>query len=131
MSEKHDYYINRWQRLIEKYQGSGMKLTDWCAANGVTHHQYYYWLSKVRSECYEAAVKQLQTTETNISATVPTQVQTGSFVEIKPEVVGEALDQASLNLPAAVIQKGSIRIEIMPNASASFISQLLSAVQYV
>ena len=60
----HDYYIKRWQQLIKKYQGSGMKLTDWCAANGVSKQQYYYWLSKVRSECYEEAYKPLQSAET-------------------------------------------------------------------
>ena len=131
MSEKHDYYIKRWQSLLKQYQGSGMKLADWCAGNGVTKHQYYYWLSKVRSECYDVAVKHLQTTEASIGATVPAQVQTGSFVEIRAEVVGETLDQASQNLPVAVVQKGGMRIEIMPNASTSLISQLLSAVQYV
>ena len=130
MSRKHDYYIKKWQSLIKNYQGSGMKLIDWCVANSVSKHQYYYWLSRVRSECYEVAVKQLQTTEACVSGTVPTQLQTGSFVEIRPEVVGETSDSASLNLPMAVVQKGSIRIEIMPNASTSFISQLLSAVQY-
>jgi len=131
MSEKHDYYIKWWQSLIKNYQGSGMKLTDCCAANGVSKHQYYYWLSRVRTECYEVAVKQLQATENGIKATVPTQLQTGSFIEIRPAVVSEPLDQASLNLPMAVIQKGSIRIEIMPNAPTSFIGQLLSAMQYV
>ena len=129
MSRKHDYYIKKWQRLIKQYQGSGMKLTDWCITNDVTKHQYYYWLSKVRSECYEMAVKQLQTPETDINAVVPMQVP-GSFVEIKPEIIGSNHEDGKLNPTMAVVQKDGIRVEIMSNASASFISQLLSAVQY-
>ena len=31
-----------------------MKVDDWCEANGVSHHQYYYWLRKVRkAACQE------------------------------------------------------------------------------
>jgi hypothetical protein len=43
-------------------------------------------------------------------------------------MVNEAYRQA--NLPAAGVQKDNIRIEIMPNATASFIRQLITAVRY-
>ena len=105
-----------------------MKLNDWCASNEVTKDQYYYWLSKVRKKYHGVAVKQLQTSNTSINVGITSEAGTGSFVEISPELVNEAFRQASL--PVAVVQKDNIRIEIMSNASASFIRQLLTAVQY-
>ena len=130
MSEKHKYQIKKWQCLIKEYQNSGMKLKDWCAANAVTKDQYYYWLRKIRSEGYEAAVKQLKRYETGVNGSIPLRVANGSFVEIGTEIVRGTLEQNNLNQPAAIVQKGSIRIEIMESASASFIRQLLEAVQY-
>ena len=105
-----------------------MKLGDWCSSNGVSKDQYYYWLSKVRAKYYEAAVKQLQAPELCDNTAIATGNEAGTFVEISPEMVNEAFKQA--RLPVAVVQKDNIRIEIMPNASASFIRQLLTAAQY-
>ena len=124
MSAKQDFQINRWQYLINEFQKSGKKLKDWCADNGISKDQYYYWISRVRLKYYDTAVKQLQTSEAIGNNIVG--VQNGAFVEINPEMVNEAFMQRSL--PAAVLQKDSIRIEIMPGASSSFIKQLLTAV---
>jgi len=128
MSVKQEYQIKRWQCLIKEYQESGMKLKDWCSENGVSKDQYYYWLSKVRSKYYEVAVNQLQTTRAGSDVAITPEVKNGEFIEIMPEMVNEAIKQAGL--PVAVLQKDNIRIEIMPSAPASFIRQLLAAVQY-
>jgi hypothetical protein len=128
MSANQDYQIEKWRHLIKEYQESGMRLIDWCADNGVSKDQYYYWLNKIRSKYYDVAVNQLQTTGTRSSVSIKPEGKSGEFVEIKPGVVNEVIKQAGL--PAAVLQKGNIRIEIMPSASASFIRQLLTAVQY-
>ena len=129
MSAKQDYQIKKWQCLIKEYQESGMKLGDWCSSNGVSKDQYYYWLSKVRTKYYDVAVKQLQAPEPgDNTAVVAVGNNDSAFVEISTEMVNEAFKQA--RLPVAVVQKDNIRIEIMPNASASFIRQLLTAAQY-
>ena len=82
MSRKHDYYFKKWQCLIKEYQTSGMTVVEWCAANGVSKHQYYYWLSKIRTECYEEAVTQLPAVKANNKTATPMQLQEGTFVEI-------------------------------------------------
>jgi len=128
MSAKQDYQIKKWQCLITEYQKSGMKLGDWCSSNGVSKDQYYYWLSKVRAKYYDIAVKQLQAPEPGDNTAVAVGNNGSAFVEISTEMVNEAFKQA--RLPVAVVQKDNIRIEIMPNASASFIRQLLTAAQY-
>ena len=128
MTVKQDFQIKRWQYLIKEFKESGMKLNDWCANNGVTKDQYYYWLRKVRLKYYDVAVKQLQTPESYSNTAVAADEKISRFVEINPEMVNEAFKQASA--PVAVVQKDNLRIEIMPNAPASFIRQLLTAVQY-
>jgi hypothetical protein len=130
MSRKHDFHLRKWQYLIEECQKSGMKILDWCATNQVTKHQYYYWLAKIRSECYEKSLSQLQAAKTGSSVSAPIQAQNGSFVEISPEMVNVVPKHGNPIQPVAVVQKGSIRVEIMSNAPASFIRQLLEAVRY-
>jgi hypothetical protein len=105
-----------------------MKLKDWCAANDISKYQYHYWWKKTRLEYYEMAVKKLQECEAGKNITVPVQVQRGSFVEIRPEIMREPPNHASQ--PMGVVQKGSIRVEILESATASFISRLLEAVHY-
>ena len=128
MSAKQDYQIEKWQRLLKEYQESGVKLSDWCSDNGVSKDQYYYWLNKVRRKYYDVAVNQLQASGVRGNTAIAPEIKNGGFIEIMPGMVNEAIKQASL--PAAVLQKDNIRIEIMPSASASFIRQLITAVQY-
>ena len=45
---KKQYRLEYWAKLVQECQSSGMKISDWCDANGVTRHAYYYWLRKVR-----------------------------------------------------------------------------------
>ena len=130
MSRKHEFYLKKWQYLIKEYQASGMTVVDWCAANGVSKYQYYYWLSKIRAECYEEAVSQLPGVKPINKSGSPGWMQNGSFVEITPGTVNVAPKHANHGQPVAVVQTGSVRIEIMPNAPSSFIRQLLEAAQY-
>ena len=54
---KNQYRLEQWTRLIQDCQSSGMRVDDWCEANGVTHHAYYYWLRKVRkAACQDLSV---------------------------------------------------------------------------
>ena len=130
MSKKHDYQLKKWQCLIKEYQDSGMKLIDWCTVNSVTKYQYFYWLEKVRLKYYEEAVNQLQEEKAINDVTVPALIQKGSFVEIRPDMAREVTKQENFSQPVAVIQKDGIRIEIMSNAPASFITRLLEAARY-
>ena len=126
MSAKQDFQLKKWQYLLKDYRESGKKLITWCSDNNVTKDQYYYWLRRLQSKYYDSAVKQLQSSKASENTALV--AQTGSFVEISPEIVSEAFKEA--RLPAAVVQKDNIRIEIMSNATASFIKQLLTAVHY-
>ena len=47
---KNQYHLEQWTKLIQECQSSGMKVDDWCTANDVSHHAYYYWLHKIRAK---------------------------------------------------------------------------------
>ena len=47
---KNRYRLEQWTELIRDCRSSGMKINDWCEANGVSHNAYFYWLRKVRAE---------------------------------------------------------------------------------
>ena len=130
MSKKQEYQIKKWQSIIKECQASGMKIREWCAAHDVSKSAYYYWLSKLRTEHYEVAVRQLQTDESIINTPITSPVHASSFVEIESEIVNGIHNHADLSMSMAVVQKGVLRVEIMQNATASFMRQLLEAVQY-
>ena len=54
---KNQYRLEQWTKLIQECQSSGMKVDDWCVANNISHHVYYYWLRKIRqTTCAELTV---------------------------------------------------------------------------
>ena len=51
---KKQYRLEHRVKLVQECQSSGMRINDWCDANGITRHAYYYWLRKVRqAACQE------------------------------------------------------------------------------
>ena len=118
MSKKHEFQLQRWKLLIEDRIKSGMKVRDWCEANGVTKDAYYYWLAKLREEHYEEAVQSLST-ET---------ISANTFVELPIPTQSCQIQSTLQNIihqPAAVLQKDSIRIELSPDIPALLLQQLL------
>lgn len=123
MTEKHIYELNKWKLLIEDRVNSGMKVTDWCAANGYSKHAYYYWLALLRRENLADAVKSLpKAVNTN---------STGTMIEIPVSntrvynSIGEKSSQLS-----AVIRKGDLNIELYPGMDPLFLKQLMETLIY-
>ncbi len=124
MSKKHEFQLQRWKLLIEERIKSGMKVRDWCEANGVTKNAYYYWLEKLREEHYDEAVQSLstETLSTNTFVELPMSKQTLQIQQMPENVIHQ---------PVAVLQKGSIRIEIFPDIPVLLLQQILKAVSDV
>lgn len=45
---KNQFHAEQWIQLIKECQSSGMRVDDWCTANDISRHAYYYWLRKLR-----------------------------------------------------------------------------------
>lgn len=111
---KNKFRLEQWTKLIKACQSSGMKIDDWCNANGVTHHAYYYWLRKVReAACHELAIVDDSPNE--------------PVVLKKLTVQTPALDTRA----AVIIRLGNATVEINEGTSQQTIQAVLLALQNV
>lgn len=108
---KNQYRLERWTELIRECQSSGMKVNDWCEANGVTHHAYYYWLRKIR----QAACKDLPAVT---SANVPV-----AFKKLNVQTPS-AEAQA-----AVIVHLPTVTLEVQNGASRETVEAVLYALR--
>ena len=49
------FRLQEWAAQIRECQSrpAGMSVSSWCADNGITKANYYYWLRRVREACLE------------------------------------------------------------------------------
>lgn len=46
--------IHEWMHLIRERNDSGMTIESWCEMKGLSKHQYYYWLRRIRQSACNA-----------------------------------------------------------------------------
>ena len=108
--------LNQWAEQIKECNNRphGMTVEEWCCVNGLTKATYYWRLRKVR----EALL--------TVADSGP------AFVELKEPVpsVPESVNEENSSSVVAVIKKNSYSIEITSQASASFLQNLLEAINH-
>lgn len=110
---KNKFRMDQWAELIRQCQASGMKVNDWCAANGVTHDAYYYWLRKLR----KAAMEQ----------TGLTRIPNGSLpVSFKKLEVTAPVPGAQA---AVIVRLPSATVEVQDGASRQTVEAVLLALK--
>lgn len=119
-TEKHRVQLLRWQALIQDRMNSGLKIREWCEHNHVSKDAYYYWLDQVRKEAVAQA-----------GGSSPVLSESNAFVEIRPasSIVTASVPQNNAKT-SAIIRRSGLEIELLDDASSSFIRQLLEAVRY-
>lgn len=110
--------LREWAEQIKECNSRpyGMTVDEWCLANGLTKANYYWRLRKVREALLTAA------------DSAPT------FVELKapealPAMTKNPSEENSSKV-VAIINKNSYSIEITDQVSASFLHNLLEAVNH-
>jgi len=83
--------LQEWQKRIDDFNSSGMKLHDWLYINGVTKDAYYYWLRKCRSASIE-----------NLPAEIKSQLPD---IESKPRLAKVQVQYPVSNMQASVAIK--------------------------
>lgn len=109
---KHAVAAERWAALVKERMDSGMTIEEWCRERNIKKSQYYYWLKILRQD------------EANAAGQGP---KPPSFVEL-PAICQKQEPQPGM--PAAVIRKGDIYIEITESASAGFLAKVMEAVSH-
>lgn len=113
---KNKFRAEQWVGLIQDCQSSHMKVKDWCATNGVSHHAYYYWLRKLRMQ----EIKHLPTPVAADICESPT-------VFKKLEVQSPLPDAKA----AVIIHLGNTTVEVNEGTSQQTIQAVLLALQSI
>ena len=58
-----EYRMDQWSKVIQRRMESGQTITDFCEAEGIKKHQYFYWQRKLR----EAACTDLSVADNSTS----------------------------------------------------------------
>ena len=100
--------LSAWRNLIAQRSNSGLSIRAWCAENGLTEQQYYYWLRCVRAE---ALSKDADKASYSLVK-----------VDLPHEPVSDHLQSA---LKSIVIRHGTATVELPANTSCDYIAGIL------
>ena len=123
------FQVEWWQEQIKACKKSGMKETDWCKTQGIDYRVYYHW--KKRLEDYPVVQENSSDQEhlqkddgeaTFVELAMPQSRDDPDHSPCRLSITTSAEDRSH---PAAVIRKGSVLVEIYPNASESIVHQLM------
>lgn len=104
-----EFRIQQWTGIIQDCVESGLKVDDYCLQHGITHHQYYYWLRKVKESALE--------------------VQRPTFVEFKapepePEIPDTNTSSAKF-IPQLTVEVGNICLGINSNTPPELLLRVM------
>ncbi len=121
-SLKRDIQIANWKSLIQARIDSGMTIAQWCRENKLSENSYYYWRKVIRRETLAQ-----HAANTLVTGSIRTQ----EFVEL-PSAVIQAAAQTPVrpDVPAAVLRKGSISIELYADTPQPLIETLIGGIAH-
>ena len=106
--------IQQWTGIIQDCISSGMRVDDYCEQHGLTHHQYYYWLRKVKAHMLECEPQKL--------------------IEIKSPVSARMVSLASVPTERfcteAMVSVGNLHISVNSGTPAELISTLFEVISH-
>jgi len=122
--------IAQWSDVIRKAGESGMPVRRWLTQNNISKDAYYYWLRKIKRASKESGVKPF------VELSVPEDKDPDTSYTADPVPVLQVLPvpeagQEPSFLPVAGIRVRNMTIDIYPEASAGFLSELLEAACHV
>lgn len=111
---KTKFRQEQWEKLIIDCQNSGLKIDDWCNANNVSRHAYYYWLRKIRQKACESVLP-----------VIPKQELPSAFAKV--EVQAQQTDP----MASIIVRLPSTTLEILNGTSQQTIEAVLLALKKI
>lgn len=121
----HDIRRANWLNIVNQCQArpDNISVSKWLAANGIKEKAYYYWLRKFRKEAYS-----------QMQLPVTTQTTEVSFAEINmsagTNLSSYSAESDKVIIPAAVIKRNGLTIELSNDISDGLLSRLLLEVTH-
>jgi transposase-like protein len=106
--------LTKWSEIIREQKASGESIHAWCAANGVTKQQYFYWQRQLREIACESLVLQQESLQhpvpTFTEITTPRDVSTTGTITVRigdavVEIAGEASPSAIDTIMRALVSR--------------------------
>jgi hypothetical protein len=119
---KREAAIPMWQARIKSCRSSGMKVKEWCTANGIDRRTYYKWENLCLSRVDQKKIEDRK-------VFVP---ETGNaLIQVRPEQLpssnNEPLPITSIASAELVIHYGCVSMDISPQMPVARIAELVSA----
>jgi len=122
-SKLHQAKLQQWAALISDQNASGLKIKDWCTANGVSFHAYNYWKHILKQQVVDQVLPDI----------VPISLSQASITD-HPGIHTDIPDRAicaNRTDPADVkMSINGISFELESSVPESFLISLLRAVRY-
>lgn len=101
MNEVIQVRMNGWAAMAKQKNESGMTVKEWCAANNITEHAYYYRLRQLRKRMLEEMQPSADDSSPQFHKVEKTKAASGVGVRIRRgDTVIEIDNQASVSLLA-------------------------------
>lgn len=99
MNEVVQVRLDGWAAMVHQRNESGMTVKDWCSANGISEHAYYYRLRQLRKamlegmETTDESSQQFVRVRQHTSESVGVRIRRGdTTIEIDNQASGALLD---------------------------------------
>ena len=118
-----------WTGIVKEANSSGMKISEWCDINHISHRKYYYWHKKVMDETYSLAVESglLPDAENKLSERKLPMVP--EFAELTAP--GTDVTHNHSNDPGISIQWNGFTITVNPDFSERELAKVLKVMRNV
>lgn len=126
MAKNRDLEIQDWKSQFQERLDRGLSVSQFCKEKGITENMYYHRGRAIRKADPEFMAHLRENAE---------HLPSESFVELKvkpeePAATSSVADAEIERIPAAVIRVDSVEIDLLQNASAPFLAELLKAVRH-
>jgi hypothetical protein len=103
---KGDFLVDQkkqelWKKRIEDYQSSGLSGVRWCAEQGISEHQFWYWKKKWKKS--------------------PTHTKE----EVAPTWVPVMVEDPTPPKPTLTVRVGTVEIEVKPDYDATLLQDVV------
>lgn len=112
--------LKQWAGIIKEKASSGLHVVEYCQLRGITKHQYFYWLRKVKEEALR------QTTQI-VEISAPDDHEDTSVPELS---VAETLRSPDVTDPVLTISKGDMRISAGSNITPGLLKIIMEGIRH-
>ena len=120
-----------WSGIIKEAKTSGMKISEWCDKNQISHRKYYYWHRKVMHSAYAMAVESKLIPEPNVLSPEQSLPAVPDFAELPIPQEDSGLRNGTYAASAIRISCNDFLVTVDPDFSERELMKVLRVMKHV